>query len=232
MRKPRLLDLCCCAGLASDGYARAGWDVAGVDIVEQPNYPYHFRCADALEWLPTMLDTAERFDKPYAAIHASPPCQHGTAYKRRPDHVKDSPNLVPAFRAALDATGLPYVIEQPKVNAWALIPERTITLDGTMFDLDVMRPRCFESNVPWPALLPMRNRARQTPRFAQATNRTNLRRTVEIGVWRIPLDVQKAAMGIERDVTLHELSESIPPAYTEWIGAQLLGCLTPTPAPA
>jgi DNA (cytosine-5)-methyltransferase 1 len=61
----------------------------------------------------------------------------------------------------------------------------------------------------------------QAPRFPQATNRTNLRRTVEVGVWRIPLPLQQRAMGIEW-MDLGELSEAIPPAYTEWIGRQLM----------
>lgn len=61
----------------------------------------------------------------------------------------------------------------------------------------------------------------QTPRFPCATNRTNLRRTVEVGVYRIPLDVQRAAMGVDWPCTLHELSEMVPPAYTECIGSQV-----------
>lgn len=65
----------------------------------------------------------------------------------------------------------------------------------------------------------------QTPRFPQATNRKNLRRTVEVGVYRIPLAIQQAAMGIDW-MRLDELSEAIPPAYTEWIGERLMATLT------
>jgi DNA (cytosine-5)-methyltransferase 1 len=61
----------------------------------------------------------------------------------------------------------------------------------------------------------------QRPRFAQATNRTNLRKTVEIGVWRIPLHIQQRAMGIDW-MSLEDLTEAIPPAYTEHIGGQLI----------
>jgi len=45
-----------------------------------------------------------------------------------------------------------------------------------------------------------------------------------VGVWRIPLPIQKRAMGISW-MTLPELSEAIPPAYTEFIGKQILSFL-------
>ena len=47
------------------------------------------------------------------------------------------------------------------------------------------------------------------------------RRTVEVGVWRIPLETQKRAMGVDWDMTREELSEAIPPAYTEFVGHKL-----------
>lgn len=94
-----------------------------------------------------------------------------------------------------------------------------VRLCGSSFGLDVRRHRLFESNVS--ILVPPCDHGWQTPRFPPASNRTNLRRTVEVGVWRIPLDVQQRAMGINW-TTLEELSEAIPPAYTEHIGRQLL----------
>jgi DNA (cytosine-5)-methyltransferase 1 len=231
MPRPRLLDLFCGAGGAAMGYHRAGFDVVGVDIEPQPHYPFDFVPDDALRTLQGSSLcglTLRDFD----AIHASPPCQWGTAYGRRPNHVKESRNLVPVVRDLLERTGLPYVIEQPWVNRHALISGRTVVLDGTQFGLDVMRRRCFESNVPgWIALeRPPRHPELQTPRFPPATNRTNLRRTVEVGVWRIPLDVQKRAMGVDHEITLAELSQAIPPAYTEFIGGQLLAHLAVTHA--
>lgn len=208
----RLLDLFCGAGGASEGYARAGFEVVGVDIAPQPNYPFEFIQADALgDW-----KGFGTFD----AIHASPPCQFGTAYKRRPNHVKDSPNLIRWTRAALKATGLPYVIENNYSNRAHLIDP--VMYCGSSFGLDVQRHRMFESNHVLTA--PPCDHGWQTPRFPPATNRTNLRRTVEVGVWRIPLDVQQRAMGIDW-MTREELSEAIPPAYTEDIGLQLLADL-------
>lgn len=83
--------------------------------------------------------------------------------------------------------------------------------------MDIRRHRLFEAN--WPCVAPPCNHAWQTPRFPSATNRTNLRRTVEVGAYRCHR-LAPAAMGIAW-MTNDELSEAIPPAYTEWIGRQL-----------
>jgi DNA (cytosine-5)-methyltransferase 1 len=213
--KPRLLDLCCGAGGASRGYADAGFDVVGVDIDPQPRYPFEFHQGDALTY------PLDGFD----AVHASPPCQGFTAYRRRPGHVRPRANLIPATRERLQTTGLPYVIE----NVPGAPLHNPVTLCGSSFGLDVRRHRCFESNV---ALLPPPcDHGWQAPRFPPATNRTNLRCTVEVGVWRIPLAVQQAAMGIDW-MGLEELSEAIPPAYTRHIGEQLLNHLDRELAPS
>jgi DNA (cytosine-5)-methyltransferase 1 len=87
--KPRLLDLFCGAGGCSVGYARAGFEVVGVDIKPQVNYPYGFIQADALDVLRTgavpparvggSMWTRPGWTEDFDAIHASPPCQ---AYSR------------------------------------------------------------------------------------------------------------------------------------------------------
>jgi DNA (cytosine-5)-methyltransferase 1 len=211
-RRPLLLDLFCGAGGAARGYHRAGFDVIGVDVSPQPNYPFEFVQGDALDL--TVWPWA-----PIEAIHASPPCQRFTAYRRRGAGVGDSyPDLVAETRRLLRGSGVPYVIE----NVPSAPLEHPFQLCGSSFGLDVRRHRLFESNTT--ILTPPCDHSWQTPRFPPATNRTNRRATVEVGVWRIPLDVQRAAMGIDW-MTLTELSEAIPPAYTEHIGVQLLTAL-------
>lgn len=183
------------------GLSRAGFIVYGVDWREQPSYPFDFTQADALDF------PLEGYD----LIWASPPCQAFTAYRRRKCHVKPAPNLIEPIRARLIESGAPYVIENV-VGAPLIKP---ITLCGSMFELDVRRHRLFESSITMPQL--RCRHEKQLPRFPPATNRTNLRRTVEVGVWRIPLSVQYAAMDINW-MTREELSQAIPPAYSEWIG--------------
>lgn len=212
MSRPRLLDLYCGAGGAAVGYWRAGWDVVGVDLADQPNYPFRFVQGDALDTLDDLWLT-EGFD----AIHASPPCQLFTAYRRRGAGVGDGyPDLVIDTRMTLEATGLPYVIE----NVPGAPLDNPVQLCGSSFGLGVRRHRLFETN--WPLMVPPCAHGLQRGDYPQATNRTNRRRTAEVGVWRIPLEQQKAAMGVDWDVTLEELSEAIPPAFTEFIGERLL----------
>jgi DNA (cytosine-5)-methyltransferase 1 len=203
----RVLDLFCGGGGASAGYARAGFDVVGVDIVPQPHYPFRFVQADAL---------APPFDlSDFDLIHASPPCQAWTAYKRRPNHVAPRPELIAPVREMVRASGVPWVIENVPGA-----PVHGVTLCGSMFGLDVRRHRVFETDPPI-LLTPPCDHGSQAPRFPQATNRANPRRTVEVGVWRIPLATQLEALGVDWELTREELSEAIPPAYTEWIGSRL-----------
>lgn len=215
----KLLDLFCGAGGASAGYEDAGFDVVGVDIAPQPNYPYSFIQGDALEVLRLLLRgyrvNGLHIDS-IDAIHASPPCQSFTAYRRKGHGVGDNyPNLIPETRELLIQSEKPYVIE----NVAGAPLENAVMLCGSSFELDVRRHRYFESNMPLNA--PPCDHGWQTPRFTPASNRKNLRRTVEIGVWRIPLEVQCEAMDI-RWMTLHELSEAIPPAYTRYLGEQMI----------
>lgn len=198
------------------GYWQAGFEVVGVDIKPQPHYPFEFLRCDATWFLEILLRMGSwgRFD----VIHASPPCQFTTAYKRRPGHVAESPNLIPTTRELLERVGLPYVIENIEGARDHLIDP--VMLCGSSFGLDVRRHRLFECSG-FEVEAPACDHSWQAPRFAPASNRTNLRSTVEVGVWRIPLDVQQRAMGIEW-MTLEELSEAIPPAYTEHIGHALM----------
>lgn len=208
--RPKLLDLFSCAGGAAMGYHRAGFEVVGVDIAAQPRYPFEFHQADALDYLAAH---GHEFD----AVHASPPCQTFTAYGRSDTKGwrERYADFLEPTQDALRALGVPYVIENV-VGAPLLDP---FMLCGSSFGLNVRRHRLFETS--FPMLTPPCDHSWQTPRFAPASNRTNLRSTVEVGVWRIPLGTQREAMGIDW-MELRELSEAIPPAFTEYIGSNLL----------
>jgi DNA (cytosine-5)-methyltransferase 1 len=203
----RALDLFCSAGGATRGLQRAGFHVTGVDIAAQVHY-----CGDSFG-LHDAFEFAKRNARHYDLVWASPPCQGRTAYKRRPNHVApvDTDGSIARIRELLVASGIPYIIENVE-GAPLLSP---VTLCGSMFGLEVRRHRLFECS--FPVLAPSCAHGTQRGDFPQATNRTNRRKTVEVGVWRIPLETQRRAMGIDW-MTLEELSEAIPPAYAEFLG--------------
>lgn len=214
MSAPLLIDLCCSAGGATRGYQLAGFEVWGVDVRPQPRYPgSRFIRADALDVLAEI--GCGRLPWP-AAVHASPPCQTWSAYRRRGSGVGAGyPDLIGDLRMMLGLLGIPYVIENVP-GAPLLGP---IRLCGSSFGLDVRRHRLFETS--WPTTAPACDHGWQTPRFPQATNRTNPRSTVEVGVRRIPLAVQQQAMQIDW-MTREELSQAVPPAFTRYLGVRLM----------
>src|ERR1035441_3064065 len=111
----RLCDLGCGAGGASAGYAQAGFEVFGVDIVEQPHYPFTFMQFDMTAITPLWL--TQNFD----AVSVSPPCQGYSVTRHfQPDVAARYPRLIEPVRELLKASGLPYVIENvvgaPLVN--------------------------------------------------------------------------------------------------------------------
>lgn len=224
--RPRALDLFCGAGGASTGLANAGYRVSGVDIAEQPRYPFDFNRIDAIEFLDLIIEEAIAARvmfgsyNAFSLVWASPPCQGRTAYKRRPDHVAtvDTDGMIAEVRAKLSKLAIPYIIEN--VPGAPLIDP--VTLCGSMFGLDVRRHRIFECS--FPVTAPPCRHDLQRGDYPQATNRKNRRRTVEVGVWRIPLETQQRAMGIDW-MQLEELSESIPPAYSEFLGRAALAAM-------
>ena len=218
MTKPRLLDLFCGAGGASVGYHRAGFEVVGVDISPQPHYPFTFLQGDALEW--AYMARHGRWD----VIHASPPCQHYSDLAHRNGNADEWPDLIPAVRELLIESGLPWVIEN--VEGAPLIDP--ITLCGVSFDgLRVIRHRLFASNVPLtqpahqphPLVYTMDKRKAHYGKLDERTAYVSVN-----GGGNCSVAAARDAMGIDW-MTKNELNEAIPPAYTEWIGAQLLASL-------
>jgi hypothetical protein len=218
LTRPVVLDLFCCAGGAGMGYHRAGFDVIGVDLVPRPNYPFIFRQADALD----VLDDVLRGYFPWvAAIHASPPCQYDAAITRGTNaHLRSSyADLYEPTRDLMYATGLPGVIETPRSRKDAV-------LCGEMFGLGVIRHRSLEL-VNWrtdpPKHVPHRGRVRgfrhgewfDGPYVAAYGN----------GGGKATVPEMQEAMGIDWTDVREELTEAIPPAYTEWVGGRLLSHL-------
>ncbi|MEV6569977.1 DNA methylase [Streptomyces sp. NPDC051577] len=210
MRRPTLLDLCCCAGGASVGYHRAGFDVTGVDIVDRPRYPFRFVQADAIAYV---REHGHRYD----AIHASWPCQYGAAITKGTNaRLRDTyANLLPAGREAMLSTGRPFIIENPEAR-----PD--IELCAAQFGLPTLRHRRFEVHG-W------------TPMGIPHTRHRGYVRGWRHGVWhdgpylaiygkgggKASVPEMQAALGIDWTDVHEELTEAIPPAYTQYLGEQL-----------
>lgn len=213
-RKPRLLDLFCCAGGAGIGYSRAGFDVVGVDIKPQPNYPLPFIQADALT-----LD--QKFLGLFDAIHASPPCQSYSDLAKRNRNGDKWPRLIEPVREMLVQTGLPYIIE----NVDGAPLAGAVVLCGTMFPgLRVLRHRLFEAN--FEIVPPAHKKHPKVHTFDKRKShfgKTNeWKDFVQVtGGGNCTLAAAREAMGIDW-MTKGEINESIPPAYTELVGRELL----------
>ncbi len=219
----KLLDLFCGAGGAAMGYHRAGFEVVGVDIKPQPRYPFEFHQADALEYLALHW---QEFD----AIHASPPCQaysEATPMAYRSNH----PDLIEPTRLLLKKTGKPYVIENVENARNRLVDP--VMLCGTMFGLLLWRHRWFEIHPAMFVLLPpcahssgmleveIAGEKRQVRYPVLATGGGDGIRTKRKNHRpRQPVVEIRWAMDINW-MTQNELSEAIPPAYTEYIGGWL-----------
>jgi DNA (cytosine-5)-methyltransferase 1 len=217
-RRPRLLDLFCCAGGAAIGYSNSGFEVIGVDIEEQPHYPLPFVKADALKLDPEFIAS---FD----AVHASPPCQSYSDLAKRNKNADEWPRLIEPVRNMLIRSALPYVIEN--VDGAPLI--NPVVLCGTMFpELRVLRHRLFEAN--FIILTPPHTKHPKVHTFDRRKSHfgktDEWRDFVQVtGGGNCTLAAARDAMGIEW-MTKSEINESIPPAYTRFIGRQLLRYLS------
>lgn len=213
---PLLLDLFCGAGPAAVGYHRAGFDVVGVDIAPQPRYPFPFVQGDALS-LPA--ETLQAFD----AVHASPPCQSYSDLAKRNGNADDWPRLVEPVRDMFDRAGVPSVIE----NVEGAPLNDPAILCGTMFEgLRVLRHRLFETS--FPVLTPPHRRHPLVHTFDKRKRhygKTDERRDfVQVtGGGNCTIEAAHDAMGIDWvRLTKREINEAIPPAYTEFVGQELL----------
>ncbi len=185
------------------GYYRAGFDVVGVDIAPQKHYPFKFHQADALEYVAAH---GHEFD----AIHASPPCQRYSLGSAR--WGREHPDLLNKTETMLYATGLPVVIENVE-RAPFIGP--TITLCGVQFELDVIRHRKFASNV-FLFSVPHTRKHPKRGDFVTCAGHGG-HGSNKYSVWCDAMQIHW--------MNKTELSQAIPPAYTEFIGRQLLRVL-------
>lgn len=207
MRKPRLLDLFCGAGGCTKGYQLAGFYVVGVDIKPQPHYcGDEFHQADALEF------PLDGFD----VIHASPPCQHYSSCTR--DYSKH-PDLYAVTRSRLYESGIPFAIE----NVIGAPYRYGIVLCGSMFGLEaegewLERHRNFETS-----MIVFQPDCCHPPRRAvTVTGKSFISEVREYKHSRQgTFALAQKLMGIDW-MTRNELAQAIPPAYTKFIGEQLM----------
>lgn len=213
----RLLDLFSGAGGAAMGYYRAGFsEIVGIDIAPQPRYPFQFIQADALNPPVNLRD----FD----LIHASPPCQRfsrARSFNKMRHNIdwRDYPDLLTPCREMLIDAGIPYIIE----NVPGAPMRIDVLLCGTMFGLRVFRHRWFEISSP----LGGKRTLILTPPCKHDGTVANgkyfcIVNNGGLGMTTTPY-VSKAvcakAMGIDW-MTRQEMTQAIPPAYTEFIGSQ------------
>lgn len=203
--RPRLLDLFSGAGGAGFGYHLAGFDVVGVDIKFQKNYPFEFHCADAFEFL--ALAWPWEFD----AVHASPPCQ---AYSQAAMGTgKTYPDLLAKTRAALIAYGKPWVIE----NVPGAPMDAHYEICGCQVGLPLRRKRYFETSFDgFSMTAPCKH---DGPVVSVVGHGTPTWVRERLG-FNPTIKHYREAMGIDW-MTRDELSQAIPPKYTEWIGQRL-----------
>lgn len=226
-RPLRVLDAYSCIGGATKGIKRAipGVRVTGVDIQSQPDYCGDaFHQGDAIEFIRAH---GHEFD----FIHASPPCQGEGAPTKGSNRARNAaigrtyPRLIAPTRAALEATGRPYVME----NVAGSEVRKDLRLCGEMFGLDVIMHRYFELggwSVPQPAHPRHRGYVRgwrhgvyREGPYVAAYGQGGGKATVQ---------EIRDAKGIDWSTDHFRLREALPPAYTEWIARAWLATLAPT----
>lgn len=224
MSRPVLLDLFCGAGGCAVGYHRAGFDVVGVDIKPQPRYPFTFIQDDAVRFLETLLIGAWAGNGnrawlvgDFAAIHASPPCQRYSVGRHIHASGQRHPDLVDRVRDLMVEADIPWVIE----NVMGAPLRTSAMLCGLMFGLRVLRHRLFECShvlfVPRHPKHPKGNLTNSCQGYS--TGETGF---VCVAGHNFVRTAGAEAMGIDWMKTREELSQAIPPTYTEFIGRQLL----------
>jgi DNA (cytosine-5)-methyltransferase 1 len=198
------------------GYHRAGFDVIGIDINPQPNYPFKFRDWDALAYLEMVMDGRGMYGRAFSAVHASPPCQDHSSLRHTTGKTHGTGHLLAATRELLDQSGLPWVIENVPGA-----PMRTdYRLCGCQFGLGVRRERWFETS--WRGF-DLRPPCSHTEHAITVAGHGSQGWEYKLGRQATQADRQRA-MGIDW-MNQAELAQAIPPAFTQYVGEQLLQAL-------
>jgi DNA (cytosine-5)-methyltransferase 1 len=197
--KPKALDLFCKAGGATKGLQRAGFYVIGVDIEPQPHY-----CGDEFIQADAMEVSIEGYD----FLWASPPCQD---HMQTPHKKHGTGWMLPRTRERLQGQPAPWVIE----NVAGAPLRADFVLCGCMFQLpNLRRERWFESS--WQNLSLVPSHDHRQPCISVVGHGTPSWVRKKLG--RCPtIKEYRAAMGIDW-MNRGELSQAIPPAYSEYIG--------------
>jgi DNA (cytosine-5)-methyltransferase 1 len=206
----KLLDLYCGVGGASVGYARAGFEVTGIDLKHGKRYPYTYIRADVLEIIKD-IDYLRQFD----VIHASPPCQtHSITQHLRNAQGKSTSkiDLIPQTRQALIESGVNYIIEN--VPGSPLIDP--VQLCGSSFGLKVRRHRLFESNMPIKGSV-CNHKLQGRPIGVYGSLNDEIPKG---GKTAATIDEARKAMDMDWAIWT-ELVEAIPPAFTQYLGEQI-----------
>lgn len=203
----RALDAYCCQGGAGAGYGQAGFEVTGVDLGPQPRYPFTFVQGDAIEYI-------KEHGAEFGFIHASPPCQLDSDTQRLRGNAH--PDLIGPTRAALEATGVPWVIE----NVKGAVPKlrSPVMLCGAMFGLETYRHRYFETGG-W---------SLEAPAHPEHTApQVKMGRPIPPGSFGQYVGNFSGVEHARRDLDVpwmnrNGIRECIPPAYARYIGGQFL----------
>ena len=223
----KVLDLFCGAGMAGDGYAAAGFEPTGVDIVIRASYPYEFVWGNALAILKD-----RRFVSQFDLIHASPPCQAHTRAKHlraaQGGHSRHGDLLTPTL-TLLRTYNIPWVVENV-VGAPGM--EEAAIECGSAYGLKVRRHRLFLASFPLVGS-GCRHAEQGKPvgvyHVMGDTCKGVCKKTGKLvigGSTARTVEEGREAMGVTQDISWEELKEGFPPAYTQHVGEQAMDWIT------
>jgi DNA (cytosine-5)-methyltransferase 1 len=226
--RPLCLDLFSGDGGAGEGYRRAGFDLIGVDNQWHPYPPGDFAQADAIEVLTAVADTGAWGPIRPHLIHASPPCHDWSDLSSR-SGTDGTAELLHRTCDLLKRWGGPYVVENvrgaPLVHSSDLFGMHGVMLCGSTFGLGaqcadgrwryLQRHRLFESNMPLVGKGGCRHRGEAVGVYGNGGGGRMTRG------YKGRTDEAKVAMGIDW-MSREDIAQAIPPAYTQFIGGQIL----------